>query len=164
MSATPSATLTSVSNPSSDQNSSRAGKIAGAVVGCVAGAAFITAFVLWYLRRRRRRAEARPSPYARRPQAFDMQDNGTKMSVGRYYVRQIPYWHSFIFSLTSIVRLFDVKFDLTYQDPSDPSTFPQSFLSPSTTAIHTTASTEGVNSGDSIRPHDRSQYPGLPLV
>jgi len=134
MSATPSATLKSISNPSSNQNSSHAGEIAGAVVGCIAGAALLATFVLWYLRRRRRRAGARPSPYAHRPQAFDPQDNGTNMPVGRYY------------------------------DPSDPSTFPPSFLSPSTTAIHTTASTEGIHSGESIRPHDRSQYPGLPLV
>jgi len=69
-------------------------------------------------------------------------------------------------SPTSIVQLFDVKCDLTCQDPSDPSTFPQSSesLSPSTTVIHTTARTEGVHSGNSIRPYDRSRYPGLPLV
>ena len=164
-SATPSATLKSFSNPSSNQNKSYAREIAGAIVGGVAGVALLATSITWYLRRRRWHAEARTSPYAHHPQAIGLQDNGTNMSVGRYYVRQITYWHSLIFSPTSIiVRRFNVKCNLTCQDPSDPSTFPRSFQSPSASAIHNTASTEGVYSGESIRPYDRSRYPGLPLV
>jgi len=88
---------------SSTQKKSHAGAIAGGVVVGIAGAALLTAFILWYLRRRRQRAEARPSPFAGKEEAFGMPEPDTSMAMGKYYVRPTSCWHS-LFS-TSIARL-----------------------------------------------------------
>jgi len=123
----------SSSNSNQNNSSSNTGKIAGGVVGGVVGAALLAAFILWYLRRRRLRAVPRPSPFAEKAETFGSPDPSPSISTGKYY------------------------------DPSDPSTFPKPFTSPSASVIQTTASTDQVHSIMS-RPSDRSRYPGLPLV
>jgi hypothetical protein len=60
-------------------------------VGAVLGAALLTAFILWYRRRRRLRAEARPSPFAEKAEAFGLPDRDASMSTAKYYVRAIAY-------------------------------------------------------------------------
>jgi hypothetical protein len=90
----------STSSASSNQSSSHAGQIAGGVVGGIIGAALLAALAFWYLRRRRWRAEAQPSPYTDKVEAFGLPDStsGTTMSIGRFYVRAITRWHFFLLS------------------------------------------------------------------
>jgi len=118
----------------SNRNTSR---IAGAVVGGIVGIALLSASVLWYLRRRRRRAEARSSQ--------SMNDT--------LYMAETPG--------PSDAGTFTPP--RKFYDPSDPSTFPTPFVSPSLTAIQTTSGSE---QGGEVSPPliDRSQYRGLPLV
>ncbi len=68
-------------------------------MGAIVGAALLAALVFWYLRRRRWRAEAQPSPYTDKVEALGLPDStsGTTMSIGRFYVRAITRWHSFFF-------------------------------------------------------------------
>jgi len=132
-SSTASAAPKSTSGSNQNKSHSNAGEIAGAVVGAVVGGALLTAFILWYRRRRRLRAEGQPSPFAEKAEAFGLQDYDASMSTAKYY------------------------------DPSDPSTFPKPFVSPSASVIQTTASTDQVHS-IGTRPSDRSRYNGLPLV
>ncbi|KAI0253447.1 hypothetical protein BJV78DRAFT_210424 [Lactifluus subvellereus] len=120
----------------SGSNRNKSG-IVGGVVGGIVGAALLSASVLWYLRRRRRRAEARSSmndaPHM--AEASGLSDPGTFTPPLKFY------------------------------DPSDPSTFPTPFVSPSVTVIQTTSGSEQADS-DRVSPplNDRSQYSGLPLV
>ncbi|KAH9983813.1 hypothetical protein BJV74DRAFT_595309 [Russula compacta] len=129
----------SSSSSSSKQDNPQAGQIAGIAVGGVVGTALVTALIIWYLRRRRRRSEAQPSPYmdkaAHMAAAFGLPEYDTSKPVDKFY------------------------------DPSDPSTFPKSFgFSPSATVIQTSPNSEQGDSAGSLRPAGRSQYSGLPLV
>ncbi|KAH9029414.1 hypothetical protein EDB85DRAFT_2251750 [Lactarius pseudohatsudake] len=136
---TPSTSVPSSStSPSSSSNksSSSTGAIAGGVVGGVVGATVLVGLIIWYTRRRRWRAVARPSPFMTDAPhvaaAFGIPDPGTSMP--KYY------------------------------DPSDPSTFPPSLMSPSVTVIQTTPGSEQAHGTSTPPLSDRSRYNGLPLV
>ncbi|KAH9019596.1 hypothetical protein EDB83DRAFT_121516 [Lactarius deliciosus] len=124
------------SSPSSNKGSSSTGAIAGGVVGGVVGATVLVGLIIWYTRRRRWRAVARPSPFMTDAPhvaaAFGLPDPGTSMP--KYY------------------------------DPSDPSTFPPSLMSPSVTVIQTTPGSEQAHGTSTPPLSDRSRYNGLPLV
>ncbi|KAI9462907.1 hypothetical protein BJY52DRAFT_1255950 [Lactarius psammicola] len=125
---------------SSNKNSSSTGAIAGGVVGGVVAATLLVGLIVWYTRRRRWRAVARPSPFMtdapHMAEAFGLPDPGTSAAIPKYY------------------------------DPSDPSTFPPSLMSPSATVIQTTPGSEQAD-GTATPPlsvNDRGRYNGLPLV
>ncbi|KAH9954751.1 hypothetical protein BGW80DRAFT_1258557 [Lactifluus volemus] len=137
---TPSATTgtpksTSTSHAHSKSNT---GQIAGGVVGGIAGIALLAAFIFWYLRHRRRRREAQPSPFMTDAphvaEAFGLEDSDT-FTPRKYY------------------------------DPSDPTTFPTSIVSPSLTVIPTAPGSEQAHGdGAAALSRNRSEYSGLPLV
>lgn len=56
-------------------------------MGGIAGAALLAAFILWFLRRRRQRAQRRPTPFADKEEAFGMPEPDISMPMGKYYVR-----------------------------------------------------------------------------
>ncbi|KAI0302815.1 hypothetical protein B0F90DRAFT_169696 [Multifurca ochricompacta] len=130
----------SSSNSSSNENKSHAGQIAGSVVGGVVGAALLLGLILWYLRRRRWRSEARPSPFMSDAphvaEAFGLQDPGTSTPNRKYY------------------------------NPSDPSTFPVSLFSSSSVAVAQTSpnSDQAHRAATPTSPLERGRYNGLPLV
>ncbi|KAH9171573.1 hypothetical protein EDB89DRAFT_1090712 [Lactarius sanguifluus] len=128
----------SSSSTSSNKSSSSTGAIAGGVVGGVVGATVLIGLIIWYTRRRRWRAVARPSPFMtdgpHMAAAFGIPDPGTSTSKPKYY------------------------------DPSDPSTFPPSLMSPSVTVIQTTPGSEQAHGTSTPPLSDRSRYNGLPLV
>ncbi|KAI9444025.1 hypothetical protein H4582DRAFT_2071622 [Lactarius indigo] len=123
---------------SSNKSSSSTGAIAGGVVGGVVGATVLVGLIIWYIRRRRWRTVARPSPFMtdgpHMAAAFGLQDPGTSASMPKYY------------------------------DPSDPSTFPPSLMSGSATVIQTTPGSEQAHGTSTPPLSDRSRYNGLPLV
>jgi hypothetical protein len=57
-----------------------------------------------------------------------------------------------------------VKYIVTRQDPSDPSTFPPPIVLPPSPAAQTTASGENDHGTESTGTSDRTKYSGLPLV
>jgi len=131
-----SSTATASPAPQSS-NSTQKKSHAGAIAGgVVAGIAGAALLTAFTLWYLRRRRQRAPSPFAGKDEAFGMPEPDTSMSMGKYY------------------------------DPSDPSTFPRPFVSPldSATVIQTTPNSEQGDGGDPTRPHDRSQYTGLPLV
>lgn len=80
-------------------------------MGGVVGTALVTALILWYLRRRRRRAEAQPSPYMDKAghmaAAFGLPDYDTS-KANKSYVRINTCWALGTFLPPAfIVRLFD---------------------------------------------------------
>jgi len=125
---------------SSNHNSSNTGAIAGGVVGGVVGASLVVGLIIWYTRRRRWRAVARPSPFMtdapHMAEAFGIPDSSTSPPIPKYY------------------------------DPSDPSTFPTSLASPSATVIQTTPGSEQAHGPTTppISVNDRNRYTGLPLL
>ncbi|KAH8978836.1 hypothetical protein EDB92DRAFT_1821349 [Lactarius akahatsu] len=138
---TPSTSVPSSStslSSSSNKSSSSTGAIAGGVVGGVVGATVLVGLIIWYTRRRRWRAVARPSPFMtdapHMAAAFGIPDPGTSTPMPKYY------------------------------DPSDPSTFPPSLMSPSATVIQTTPGSEQAHGTSTPPLSDRSRYNGLPLV
>ncbi|KAH9005548.1 hypothetical protein EDB86DRAFT_3061759 [Lactarius hatsudake] len=124
------------SSSSSNKSSSSTGAIAGGVVGGVVGATVLVGLIIWYTRRRRWRTVARPSPF----------------------MTDAPHMAA-AFGLpdpgTSVPK---------YYDPSDPSTFPPSLMSPSVTVIQTTPGSEQAHGTSTPPLSDRSRYNGLPLV
>jgi len=124
---------------SPSRNKPHSGEIAGAVVGGVIGASLLIGIIFWYLRRRHWRARAQPAPFANKSahmaEAFGLPDLDHSASIGKYY------------------------------DPSDPSTYPKPFTSPSMSVIQTTHGSEKGHGGGSIdTSRNRQQYNGLPLV
>jgi len=120
-------------------NKLHSGEIAGAVVGSIVGVSLLIGIIFWYFRGRHRRGQAQPAPFANesahRADAFGPPSLDHSMPIGKYY------------------------------DPSDPSTYPKPFISPSMSAIQTTQGSEKGHGGGSINTsHNREQYNGLPLV
>jgi hypothetical protein len=109
-------------------------------VGGVLGATLVVGLIIWFTRRRRWRATARPSPFMtdapHMAEAFGLPDPSTSPPIPKYY------------------------------DPSDPSTFPTSLASPTATVIQTTPGSEQAHgtSTPSISANDRSRYTGLPIL
>jgi hypothetical protein len=141
--AAPSSSTVTTSSSSSNKSSSNAGAIAGGVVGGVLGVTLLVGLAIWYTRRRRWRAVARPSPFMTDAphvaEAFGLPDPETSTSMPKFY------------------------------DPSDPSTFPTtgtSLVSPSATVIQTTPGSENAHSISTppLSITDRNRYTGLPIL
>lgn len=127
------AASTSSSSPS--KSPSHSGAIAGGVVGGIVGASLLVGVIFWYLRRRRSRAEARPTLYTDNAAEVSGTFNAPSPSIGKYY------------------------------DPTDPTTFPQPLTSPTMSVIQTTHGSErGHGSGSIDTSHNKHQYSGLPIV
>jgi len=129
------------SSSSSNKSSSNTGAIAGGVVGGVLAVTLLVGLAIWYTRRRRWRAVARPSPFMTDAphvaEAFGLPDPATSTSMPKYY------------------------------DPSDPSTYPTtSLVSPSATVIQTTPGSENAHSSSTppLSITDRNRYTGLPIL
>ncbi|KAI0259722.1 hypothetical protein BC834DRAFT_604199 [Gloeopeniophorella convolvens] len=120
----------------SSHHKSHAGAIAGGVVGGIVGAALLGALAVWFIRRRKLRAEAQPSPYmSGEPvvaEAFGTGDSDTFPQHKLY-------------------------------NPNDPSTFPPSMRTTSPSVVHTTYNSD-IGHGGTASPPPRNQYNGLPLV
>ena len=147
------------SSPSSPKGhgSSNTGAIAGGVVGGIIGVALIVGFVTWFIIRRSR-ARSTPSTEHSGDQGSDMAVVPYPSDIGRLRLYVSPF-----FSHSATVKAYRSVIDVhcTFQDPSDPSTYPTSVPSP--TILASDSSRRHFGSSSDLQTNQRA-YNGLPEV